>query len=181
MKLKEKKGFFICLTLLLLSCIVAWNKDLSIDLTPALNLTSELPKWPSHYQGKKITQLPLSKMETLFMADFPGKIGRFTDGQRQIIMRWIVKPSRKLHPAADCFRGMGYKISDLKISLGANEKRWRSFTATLNKENLQVYEQIVDANKVVFTDTSSWYWNAVFSQSQGPWLAVTVAERKHGM
>src|SRR5262245_27622965 len=70
--------------------------------------SAPFPGWPAEYEGRALSELPLTSRETAFVQDFPGRVGRFTDGQREIIIRWIGAPTRKLHSAADCFRGSGY-------------------------------------------------------------------------
>src|SRR5262245_25920158 len=71
------------------------------------------PGWPTHYDGHALKEMPLTRRELAFVEDFPGRVGRFSDGQREIIIRWIGAPTRRLHPAADCFRGSGYSITAL--------------------------------------------------------------------
>ena len=50
----------------------------------------------------------MSEVEQRFAARFPGAIARFSDGERVIVLRHVERPTRMLHPAADCFRGLGY-------------------------------------------------------------------------
>ena len=66
------------------------------------------PGWPATFEGMPLRLLPKTEREGRFEQDFPGRIARFTDGRREIIVRWITQESRTLHPAADCFRGLGY-------------------------------------------------------------------------
>lgn len=133
--------------------------------------------WPQQFEGKSLTALPLSALETRFLTRFPGDIARFSDGNRVIVMRRISRPTRMLHPASDCFRGIGYKISDIKITQREQQGKWRSFTATANNRPIQVFEKITDNAGNEFTDTSSWYWHALLGQSKGPWLAITIAQQ----
>jgi hypothetical protein len=49
-----------------------------------------------------------SSREERFAADFPGRIARFSDGHREIIIRWVARETRALHSASDCFKGLGY-------------------------------------------------------------------------
>ncbi len=74
------------------------------------------------------TALPLSDREQRFVSGFPGRIARFTDGKREIIVRWVTRETRMLHPAADCFRGMGYAIRPLPIYIDERGRHWGSFT-----------------------------------------------------
>jgi hypothetical protein len=77
---------------------------------PSTEPTPAFAGWPDNFEGRPLTALPLTAAETRFAAGFPGRTARFTDGRREIIMRWIAAPSRKLHPASDCLRSTGYSI-----------------------------------------------------------------------
>ena len=80
---------------------------------------NDFPGWPDHYEGRALTELPLTERELAFMRDFPGRVGRFSDGRREIIIRWVNAPTRRLHSAADCFRGSGYSTTPLPIKRDA--------------------------------------------------------------
>jgi hypothetical protein len=41
---------------------------------------------------------------------------------------------------------------------------------------MQVCERIYDQAGASWTDVSSWYWDAALGRSQGPWMAVAVAD-----
>jgi hypothetical protein len=136
------------------------------------------PGWPTHFAQRRLTQLPLSTLELRMQRDFPGRIGRFTDGQREIILRWVTQGTRRLHPSADCFKGNGYQIQPEAIAQIDGE-RWARYRATRGKEVLLVSERIVEADALAaqqWTDFSSWYWASQLGQSHGPWWAVTVAQ-----
>ncbi len=133
------------------------------------------PGWPGRFENRVLTELPLSEREKQFTADFPGRIARFTDGEREIIFRWVTRQTRALHPAADCFRGLGYSIRPLPL-VTVEGNRWGAFEASRNGETLLVRERIFSANSSQsWTDVSSWFWQATFSVDSG-WWAVTVAE-----
>lgn len=125
------------------------------------------PGWPSHFEGRPIAELPLSEREARFADGFPGRIGRFTDGSREIVLRWVSEETRMLHPAADCFRGLGYEIHALAPG---------RFEARRGDERLVVREWIHDGAGATWTDVSAWYWSAFFERSAGPWWSVTTAE-----
>jgi hypothetical protein len=99
-----------------------------------------------------------------------------TDGTQMIVMRAVNTPTRMLHPAADCYRALGYRIEQARLERDAQERLWRCFVAQLHgAQKFRVCERIVDAEGAAFTDTSAWYWAAASGQSRGPWQAVTVA------
>lgn len=131
------------------------------------------PGWPSEFEGKSLVELPLSAREQGFVADFPGEVGRFSDGDREIIIRWIEKESRKLHPAADCFKGAGYEVTPLPIQKDGAGQTWGCFAAQRDLKNLSVCEQIRDQTGQTWSDVSSWFWAAFLGRTSGPWWAVT--------
>jgi hypothetical protein len=137
----------------------------------------EFPGWPTHFAGKSLRELPLGPREQRFAADFPGRIARFTDGEREIVIRWVSQETRKLHPASDCFRGIGYAITPQPLTLDADGAHWGSFTAQRGEERLEVRERIHDTHGKQWPDVSAWYWSAATGQSAGPWWAITVAAK----
>src|SRR5262249_32645770 len=116
------------------------------------------PGWPTHFAGKPLRELPLGPVEQRFATDFPGRIGRFTDGGREIVIRWVSQETRKLHPASDCFRGSGYSITPRPLVVDADGTRWSSFLAKRGTQQLDVRERIYDASGSQWTDVSAWYW-----------------------
>ncbi|HEX7441573.1 MAG TPA: hypothetical protein VF319_15910 [Caldimonas sp.] len=119
--------------------------------------------------------LALSEVEQRFAAHFPGRVARATDGESLFVFRDVDAPTRMLHPAADCYRGLGYRIVDARLERDAEAKLWRCFEAVRAGRRLHVCERIVDAGGVSFTDASSWFWAARLGQSTGPWQVITVA------
>lgn len=138
-------------------------------------------EFPKTYNGRQLKQLPLTAQEKTFAASFPGRLGKFTDGPEQLILRWVTKPTRQLHPSEDCFRGLGYTIHSLpKVHDNTTNTTWGAFEATGgNGVKLLVRERIVDAANNSFADVSAWYWAAILGKSHGPWLSTTVATELH--
>jgi hypothetical protein len=134
-------------------------------------------EWPSEWDGRALRPLALSAVEQRFAARFPGAIGRFTDGERALVLRSVDAPTRMLHPAADCFRGLGYGIAQARLERDAQERLWRCFEATApDGQRLRVCERIEAPDGRGFTDPSAWFWAASLGQSSGPWRAVTLVE-----
>jgi hypothetical protein len=138
---------------------------------------SAFPGWPETFEGAALTPLELTEIERGFESGFPGRMGRFTDGRRTIVLRWIAAPTRRLHPASDCYRGSGYTVRPEPIYMDDMGARWGCFEACRRGERLLVRERIVDAEGNAWSDASSWYWAALLGRSEGPWWAVTVATR----
>lgn len=139
-------------------------------------LSSTFPGWPSKYEGLPLTPLPMSAREARFAQDFPGRIGRFSDGAREIILRWVAEPTRNLHPASDCFRGIGYRIAPLPLKRDASGKVMSCFRAGREGASLTVCEGVTGATGRSWPDVSSWYWSALFGPPSGPWWSVVVAQ-----
>ena len=133
------------------------------------------PQWPTHFQGRMLSALPLSTRESAFLAGFPGAVARFTDGERDIVMRWVTQPTRRLHPAEDCYRGLGYTVDTSRIVTDADRARWRCFKASRKQDAREVCEQLQDQEGGRWTDVSAWYWAALLQRSNGPWLVTTAS------
>lgn len=134
------------------------------------------PGWPTQFEGRTITPLPLTELEKGFMSGFPGRIGRFSDGKREIVIRWVTVATRKLHPASDCFQGIGYRVKPLALRRDDSGALWSSFAASKGDERLRVYERISSESGETWTDVSAWYWSAL--SHDGPWWAITIAEKE---
>lgn len=159
---------------LLLACAVAAFVPL-LGARPQPAPTGHFPGWPTQFAGRPLHQLPLGPIEQRFAADFPGRIGRFTDGEREIVIRWVSQETRKLHPASDCFRGAGYAITPQPLLVEATGARWGAFLAKRDTQQLDIRERIYDTSGNQWTDASAWYWAATTGESAGPWWAVTIA------
>ena len=134
------------------------------------------PEWPTSWEGRALRPLALSAVELRFASRFPGHIARLTDGDQVLVLRSVTEPTRQLHPAVDCYRGLGYRIRSTQLESDDQARLWRCFIAERDGRLTRVCERIVDANGQAYTDTSSWYWAAQFGRSSGPWQAVTVAK-----
>jgi hypothetical protein len=148
----------------------------------ALRVESRAPmasvNFPTEFAGRSLTRLELTERERRFGAEFPGETRRFTDGEREIIIRFVAEATRKLHPATDCFQGVGYDVRPLPMQVDEGGARWSCFAATRGEERLRVCERIYDEAGESWTDVSAWYWSAVMStRTRAPWWAITVAER----
>jgi len=150
-----------------------WNK--AAGTRGAVDAT--FPGWPLHYEGRPLTQMPLTGREAVFAQDFPGRVGRFSDGWREIIIRWVGAPTRRLHPAVDCFRASGYSIAPLPTRRDERGAAMACFRATRKAESIAVCETIHDEQGRSWPDVSGWYWHALLGWSVPPWWSFVVAER----
>jgi hypothetical protein len=160
--------------LLILVCVVAAVVPL-FGTKPATAVAENFPGWPTHFEGRPLRTLPLGPLEQRFAAGFPGRIARFSDGEREIVFRWISRETRLLHPASDCFRGVGFSVTPQPLRVDPGGERWGGFIAARGGNRLSVSERIHDERGNQWTDVSSWYWAATTGESRGPWWAVTFA------
>lgn len=133
--------------------------------------------FPDQFQGRKLKPIAMTEREKRFYSTFPGKMAKMTDGKRQVTCKWIEQPTRKLHPASDCYRGMGYSVHPEPIRIDDDGRRWGTFRAVKGHHHIRVREMISDLSNHQWTDVSGWYWSALLGRSQGPWLVITVSER----
>jgi hypothetical protein len=140
-------------------------------------IAPRFPGWPSEYEGKPLTQLELTDKEEVFVRGFPGKIGRFSDGSREMIIRWVELPTRKLHPASDCFKGNGYYINHQPIQVNEFGIEMGCFSASKDFNKLIVCEYIVARDGKSWSDISAWYWGALLNESSKGWMSYVIAEK----
>ncbi len=164
----------------MLVCI-AWSSTAALLASPEARDAplAQFEEWPSQWDGSPLRPLALSPVEQRFARQFPGAIARLTDGRQTLVLRRVDAPTRMLHPAADCYRALGYRIEQARLVRDGQQRMWRCFVAEQGgdaAQQLKVCERIVDAKGSAFTDSSAWYWAAVSGQSSGPWQAVTVAQ-----
>jgi hypothetical protein len=134
-------------------------------------------EWPRTWDGHDLRPLALSAVEERFSVRFPGRIARFDAGRFAIVLREVRQPTRLLHPAADCYRGLGYAIENIGLERDAKRRLWRCFVAVRDGRALRVCERIEGSDGEAFTDASAWFWAATLGRSPGPWSAVTRVER----
>ena len=132
-------------------------------------------EWPREWRGQALQPLARSAVEARFAERFPGRIARFRviEGGDELVLREVQQPTRMLHPAADCWRGIGWTVAAAQLRRDDEQALWRCFEATHEGQRVRVCERIVDAQGRSFTDTSAWFWAASMGQSTGPWQAVT--------
>jgi len=147
-----------------------------IERSNGAAVSAPFPGWPTEYEGRALRELPLTPKEAAFLQDFPGRVGRFTDGSREIIIRWVGTPTRRLHAAADCFRGSGYAITPIAARKRSDGTTMGCFRATLRGASMTVCEVIRDDRGGSWSDVSAWYWDGMLRASAPPWWSFVVAQ-----
>lgn len=139
----------------------------------------------AHLRDRPLTRQPLTALEARFAANFPGAIARYRAGDATLIVRQVNQPTRQLHPSSDCFRAAGYSLGAVRTHEDTRQTRWTCFEASQGGQRWRVCERITNASGQQWTDVSSWYWSALWSQrtssvsppaspSTGPWWAITL-------
>ena len=170
-RIAHKAAFALVMAL----CLV-WSAASALRPPAAQTASATAREWPNTWDGAPLRPLALSDVERRFADRFPGAIARLTDGRQTLVLREVHLPTRMLHPAADCYRALGYRIEQARLERDAEARLWRCFvTQASGAHKLRVCERIVDAEGAAFTDTSAWYWAAASGRSRGPWQAVTLA------
>ena len=114
--------------------------------------------------------------DALLARSFPGRTARFSDGRRQVVLRAMTAPTRRLHPASDCFRASGWDIRPAPMQMVAGAGPASCFLALRGGRTVRVCERIAGSKGANWPDISSWYWAALLDPSSGPWLAALTVE-----
>jgi hypothetical protein len=134
---------------------------------------------PAEWEGEPLAKIPLSDREKAFARTFPGRLGIFeTADGRRIILRWVTRPTRKLHSSADCLRASGFTLKNRAASVAGKES-WRCFKASHpDWGSLELREQVRSAADPArcWSEIPAWFWAASFQPHPGPWWAITVME-----
>jgi hypothetical protein len=132
--------------------------------------------WPARFEGRALTPLAPAPEDVLLARSFPGRVARFSDGRRQIVLRQILAATRRLHPASDCFRATGYTIAPAPMQVREGQGPSSCFLASRAGRTFRVCERIAGARGKSWPDVSSWYWSALLDPASGPWLAALTVE-----
>lgn len=138
---------------------------------------AQFPGWPATLDGVALVEQPMLPREARFYRDLDGKIGKFSNGERQVVMRWIGSRSRKFHMTGRCYKAVGYETRPVGSRTDVHGRTWGGFEATRRKETQHVYECIFDERGGSWPDEAAWRWASTCGKTSGPWWAITVVER----
>lgn len=146
--------------------------------SPAPTDTAEFPGWPGEFEGVPLEPMAAGSQDVYFARDFPGRIARFAARDRQIVIRWVNSPTRRLHPASQCFEGLGYAIEPKPMRRSPDGALMSCFTARKDGEALRVCEQLRDSAGASSPDVSSWFWHALVAPAGSSWWSFVSVERE---
>jgi len=101
------------------------------------NKTEIAIAWPTQFDERSLSPLPLAEADKFFQNGFPGHVARFSDGRRQIVLRQVNEATRKLHPARDCFQALGYTAKRLQMQMEIAILKYRRGIGLRYRENLK--------------------------------------------
>ena len=168
------------LLVFILACLFASWASWRTTAGPAAVGEAGFPGWPAEFEGKPLRETGLNPVEQAFNEQFPGRMGRFTDGSRLIVMRWVTAPTHRVHSGADCLQAAGFRLKPGDWWRDPQGAIWSTWTATGKNGTLAVRERCFDEHGRSWQDVSAWFWAAVMGRSAGPWWVVTVAGRDSG-
>ena len=160
----------------LVLCVTAATVPL---LEPSLDVpvpVEGFPGWPTELLGHELRKVPLGEREARFFEVLPGYVARFTDGERQYVLRWVKQATRHLHPAVECFRGTGYEIGERSSWIDPEGRHWGSFEARRGELAVSVRELVYDEAGHTWADVSAWFWAALLGETSGPYWSLMVVE-----
>jgi hypothetical protein len=155
----------------LIACALAALVPLATRTTAPARAQAAEVKWPSTFDGPEWQDEQLDAREVRFFGGFAGGIAR-----RSVLLRQVLEPTRRLHPAAECYRGLGFEVRALPPAQDVQGALWGAFVAERGTTRLLVHERISDEFGGAWTDTSAWFWAALLGRTDAPWTAVTVAQ-----
>lgn len=150
----------------------------SASRAAALRAPDAFPGWPDTFEGRPLVALAPTALDARFARDLPGRVRRFTDGEREIVLRWSAEPTRLVHPSAVCFRAQGWDVAPLPSVVDARGRTWSAFAATRHGERLAVRERVEDASGGSWPEPTAWWWASLLGRTSGPAWAWTVAARE---
>jgi len=158
------------------ACLLAATRPAwpSADADTARSRASStaFPGWAAGPVSPDWEKLKPSARDARFSKDFPGETGIFSDGVTTYVIRWLDHPTRRLHPASDCLRALGYEITPRPLREKSDTTLWSTCEATRDGATVRVYERLLGADGRSWTDVSTWFWHASLGRAAGPWWAV---------
>jgi hypothetical protein len=136
------------------------------------------PVWPTEFEGRRLVSEALTARETRLGAGFAGSIARFSDGERQYVLRWLEGVPRGYHSAIDCYRGLGFAIEPQPRWLDAGGRAWSAFEAVRGAERLRGLERVETATATrAWTEPTDWFVDALLGRVEEPCVAWLIVER----
>lgn len=154
LNIRPTKGLLIAV--IIAALVPFWTGKPSSQPTPAVT-------FPTHLEDEALSQRAISDRDQPFLAGFPGELRSYTTPKHDVLIRYVRKPTRKLHSSTDCYRGLGFVVTPIGI------EKWARYRMEKEGEVLILEERIRDKDGNYFYDIGQWFWSAKLGSSTGPW------------
>ena len=184
----------------LLLCVLSFALFMAARENTAADAGGGPVRWPASWEGQALVPAPRGETAEFFTRDFPGEFMEFFSineadaeegyfSETQVLMRFVRNATRRLHPAEDCFRGAGYRITPTPLRADRSGRRWSGFIGEKSGRRVAVRQCIIsvpdgdlaaaEMSRVSWPDVSSWYWDTARpgAENSPVALAVTVVEK----
>jgi len=135
------------------------------------------PPFPSTLEGRALVESAPSELEAPWIAAFPGRIGRFSDGERLWILRQVAHPTLALHSSVRCLVAAGWTVEPGQAWRDAEGRIWSTCRAQRDGRRLRVRERVASlTSEASWPDLDAWRHDAWLGRDPGPWCAFTALE-----
>jgi hypothetical protein len=142
-----------------------------------LQLPDTWPPFPDAIAGRALQVSPSSELEAPWIAAFPGRIGRFSDGERLWILRQVASATLALHSSVRCLTAAGWSVAPAQAWRDAEGRTWSSCRARLGERTALVRERVESSSTgASWPDVDAWRHDAWLGRDPGPWCAFTSIE-----
>lgn len=143
----------------------------------ATHASASWPDFPTTIEGRALRPSAPLELERAYLEAFPGRVGRFEDGERVWILRQVATPTLKLHSSARCLRAAGWSVETSDAEVDAHGRTWSRVHATRGGRELEVRERVESSTTGrSWPDIDTWRWDAWLGRDPGPWCAYSALE-----
>lgn len=138
---------------------------------------ADLPAFPTELDGRPLQASAPSPLEAPWLEKFPGRVGRFTDGERLWILRQTDEPTLALHSSARCLRAAGWELEPARAERDQAGRIWSACRARKDDRTIFVRERVESfSTNASWPDVDAWRFDAWLGRDPGPWCACTSIE-----
>jgi hypothetical protein len=138
-------------------------------------------EFPATFCGRTLREVGMTEAERRFYARLPGTVKQFETSEEKLLVRYVIRSARELHPASECYLANGATLEyPGPVVYPAPEfsdvlPEWSRFVAELDGTDYEVTETVISTDGAHrYRDIQEWYWKcATGGEDKGPWIALT--------